>query len=294
MSSSSAEPAISVVVASVGPGVSLEPCLAAIERQRDGAEVLVFEPDRSSPDLRTRFDWASFNERPGSLVPELWREGIDAARGDIVALTISPMVPADDWLETMRRQLAARDVVAGAIDPGPRLRLSDWAEYFCRYARDLRPFEPHECLDLPGDNSAYRRELLVARRELFRDGFWEPVVNRALAADGVALWHDPALVVRQGRSAGVAAFTRQRLLHGRAYGSQRGARFGRGRNVAGVLGAPLVPVLMTARVVREVGSRRRYGLRLAAALPLVFWFNTAWAAGEAAGHLGTLRRRKAP
>src|SRR5204862_204722 len=77
-------------------------------------------------------------------------------------------------------------------------------------------------------------ELLDRTRELYRDGFWEPEVNRALRAEGVRLWHDPDVVVYQGRSAGFGSFFRQRLEHGRAYGRQRGVRFGAGRNAAGV------------------------------------------------------------
>ena len=59
-----------------------------------------------------------------------------------------------------------------------------------------------------------------------------------------ALWHDPEVVVFQGRSAGFGAFFHQRLEHGRAYGRQRGARFGAGRNAAGVALAVVVPFVL--------------------------------------------------
>ncbi len=286
---SAATPAVSVVIAATGPVESLEACLAALEAQRDGAEVLVCEAVRSPDLIRGRFPWASFLERAGALAPRLWSEGIEQATGTIVALTIGSVRPAADWLETIRDRHRRYDVVAGAIDPADDLRLADWAEYFCRYARDMRPFAPHECRNLPGDNSAYKRDLLVRRRELYADGFWEPEVNRALAADGIVLWHDPAVLVRHGRSRGAAAFSRQRLVHGRVYGRQRAARFSRARNAIGVVAAPVVPALMTKRVLSEVFRRRRHRLRALAALPLTFWFNLAWAAGEARGHLDALR-----
>ena len=250
----------------------MDACLAALAGQVDEAEVIV-------------------QERTGALVPELWRDGIDAARGAIVALTISPMRPASDWVARIRERLAENEVVAGAIDPGDGLRIVDWAEYFCRYARDMRPFDRRQSADIPGDNCAYRRELLERTRELFRDGFWEPEVNRALRADGVALWHDPDVVVYQGRSAGFGAFLRQRLVHGRAYGRQRGARFGTWRNAAGVSLAVVVPFVLVARTAGEVFSRRRFRGRFLAAVPVLLAFDAAWAAGEARGHLDTLRRR---
>jgi len=154
----------------------------------------------------------------------------------------------------------------------------------------MLPFDAHECPHLPGDNSAYRRDLLVGVRAEYRNGFWEPVVNRRLAQAGQTLWHTPALVVRQGRSSGMRAFMRQRLVHGRAHGRQRGAEFGFVRNVAGVLAAPLVPPLLTLRAVRAVLARRRLRVRMLAVLGLIFVFDIAWAAGEAAGHAQVLRR----
>jgi len=214
MPSSSAEPTLSIVVGSNGEG--LEVCLAALAPQVDGAEVLVCEPAPSPDELRDRFPFARFHVRPGALVPALWRDGIDASTGSIVALTISPMRPAPDWVETIRALGEREEVVAGAIDPAPDLRIADWAEYLCRYARDMLPFDGHQCLELPGDNAAYRRDALERTRPLYRDGFWEPEVNRRLRDEGARLWHTPELVVRQGRSAGARAFTRQRLAHGRA------------------------------------------------------------------------------
>ncbi|MDQ5820316.1 MAG: hypothetical protein M3540_02635, partial [Actinomycetota bacterium] len=264
---SSTDPPLSIIVASNGAPGALESCLGLLESQAGGAEVLVGEPSPSPDSLRERFPFARFFARPGALVPELWRDGIDASRGRIVALTISPMRPADDWVATIHAQHEHREVVAGALDPADDLRIGDWAEFFCRYSRDMLPFETHECLDLPGDNATYKRELLERTREVYRDGFWEPDVHRALRAEGVPLWHVPELVVRQGRSAGVAAFTRQRLLHGRAYGGQRGAHFGVVRNLLGIIAAPAVPALLTGRVGREVLAKRRLRGRLLAALP---------------------------
>ncbi len=225
------------------------------------------------------------------LVPEQWRDGIDGADGEIVCLTISAMRPGPGWLDTAWRLSRDADAVGGAIEPGDDLRLRDWAEYFCRYARDMLPFPARETVDFPGDNAVYRRDALAATRDVYRDGFWELEVNRALRDKGYRLWHSPELVVYQGRSAGFGAFMRQRLVHGRKYGRQRGARFSTARNVAGVPAAVVVPIVLLARTFREVFSRRRLRLRLVAATPMLLAYDIAWAAGEAAGHLDSLRSR---
>src|SRR5439155_6165942 len=193
-SSPSSHPSVSVVIGSNAPPESLEACLAALEPQVDGAvEVLVHEASPSTAALRERFSWARFEERPGALVPELWRDGIDAARGDVVALTIAQMRPSPDWIAQIGAQLDRFDAVGGAIEPGERLRATDWAEYFCRYARDMSPFTARESLDLPGDNAAYKRDLLERVRDEYRDGFWELEVHKRLGAAGPNLWHPPEL-----------------------------------------------------------------------------------------------------
>ncbi|MBI5105231.1 MAG: hypothetical protein HZB46_09665 [Solirubrobacterales bacterium] len=279
---------LTVVIGSTGTA-SPEACLAALEPQRDGAQVIVCEPAPSPPELRQRFRWAEWVLLEGALVPQLWTEGIRRSRGDVVALTISPMIPADDWLPSVRAAHRTRYVVAGAIEPGSDLRAADWAEYFARYSPDMLPFAPRENPDLPGDNASYDRRLLEDVADTWADGFWEPVVHRAMAARGASLWHSPSMVVRLGRSGGVRPFVRQRLHHGRAHGRQRGALFGRGRNAIGVLASPIVPLLLTARMLRTVQGRRRHRMAAIRALPLLLVFNVAWALGEARGHLDALR-----
>lgn len=287
---STSQPTVSVVIGSNAPPDRLAACLEALEPQRDGVEVLVQEGEASPAALRERFPWARFTVSPGRLVPEHWRDGIDAAGGEIVALTIAQMVPAPDWIETMRRLHAEHDVVGGAIEPGERLRLVDWGEYFCRYSRDLPPFPADDAVEPAGDNAAYKRALLEGIRETYREGFWEPVSHRRLESDGVVLWRDPTLVVRQGPSAGFGAFVRQRLEHGRRYGHQRGVHFSRTRNAIGVAAAPVVPALMTLRVLREVFAKRRYRMRALLALPAIVAYNAVWAYAEARGHADMLRR----
>lgn len=286
----SSGPGVSVVVASNGAVGAVERCLAALVPQlEDGDELIVCGAEPFPRDVRSRHPGARWHVRSGALVPLLWRDGIELATGELVALTISPMVPHAGWLASLRAPLAEADAVGGAVEPGPGLRLADRAECFCRYANDMPPFAGGPSLDLPGDNAGYRRARLVGVADSWSDGFWEPDVHAALAAKGAKLVREPAAVVVMGRSAGAAAFLRQRLAHGRAYGRSRGARFRVSRNVAGVVLAPAVPVLLALRTWQEARRRGR-GRQLAPALPLVALFDIAWAAGEALGHLDALRR----
>src|SRR5437016_5628886 len=111
-SSSSSQRSITVVIGSTSPPECIAACLGALESQRDGAQVLVCEATASGPDLRERFPWATFVERPAATVPELWRDGIDRSEGEIVALTIGCMQPAAEWLSTIRAEQRDHGVVA--------------------------------------------------------------------------------------------------------------------------------------------------------------------------------------
>lgn len=289
-STSSTEPELSVVVGSTGAPGALERCLAALEGQLDGVEVIVCGPD-AGPSVRERFPFVVWYPQEGALVPELWRDGIRASRGELVALTIAPMTPAADWVDSLRRVLKACDAVGGAIEPASRLGLVDGAEYLCRYGRDMLPFPPTASLDLAGDNAGYRRALLDEVADSWADGFWEPDVHRALAARGADLRHDPAVVVRMGPSAGFGAFVRQRLAHGRVFGRTRGSGAPAATNVVRIGLAALVPLVLLARTARQVFGRRRLRGRLLGSLPVLLVFDLAWAAGEALGHLDAVRRR---
>ena len=292
-SSSSCSPSLTVVIGSVAPPGRLCSCLEALEAQLDdGVEVRVHESSETPREIRQRFPWASYTTSPGNLVPHHWRDGIDAARGEIVALTIAQMIPAPNWIAEIRRRLGDGDVVGGAIDPAPGIGLVDWGEYFCRYARDMQPFRERETPDLASDNAAYRRSRLDAVSDAYRNGFWEQEVNRLLAAGGTPLRQTPELVVLLGRSAGFMAFAVQRWQHGQEYGRRRGGGFSAARAALGVVATPVVPLLMTWRVVRLVIGKRKHRARLVAALPLLLTFDAVWAAGEAGGYLHTLRRNR--
>jgi hypothetical protein len=63
------------------------------------------------------------------------------------------------------------------------------------------------------------------------------------------------------------------------------------RNLLLLLLTPLVAPLLLARVVSRIAKRPVYRGKLLPAFPWLVRFAMAWAAGEAAGYLSTLRHR---
>jgi hypothetical protein len=233
----------------------------------------------------------------GTLVPNLWSEGILRARGRRVALTTGQFVPQPDWLDHLWAADLDRWVgVGGAIDNDPAASARNWAIFFLRYSAFTPPLAAGETLEIAADNAVYDRAAVLERRDLLEEGFWEPSFHRRFRAAGRKLSLDPAMVVVHHGAITSQSFDRQRYLHGRAYGSERGERAGIGRNLLLLLASPLVPLVLLARIVSRIAKRPRYRGKLLIAFPWLVRFTLAWAIGEAAGYAATLfaRRSAAP
>jgi hypothetical protein len=284
-------PRLSIIVAVREHEASARACLDALAPQLGpGVEVIVVS-DSDTPGGPEVPAWARRCIRPGGLVPELWTAGLDAARGELVGLLVSTVVPDPDWVErTLELHAGGAAGVGGPIQPGTGLGAVDWAVYFTRYAAYELPLVEPEQLDVPGDNASYRAGVLGRYRDLYADGFWEPFVHQALRADGHELQVHPERITRFRSGARAGAFGKQRYAHGRHHGAMRSRGLGRPTILVASLTAPAVPLVMALRAARAVFGRRRHRLRFLAVAPLVWWFYCWWAAGELAGRLDVARR----
>ena len=286
------EPTVTVVIGSNAPPESLAACLEALEPQRDGVEVLVQEGRPSPADLRERFPWADFATAPDQLVPEHWRDGIDRASGEIVALTIAQMIPAPDWIATIRALHAEHEVVGGAIEPGRRPAPR-------RLGRVLLPLLARHAA-VPGAAATSSSPATTPPTSaVAARGHRGDVSGRLLGAGlapaaGGRRRRALARPLARGAAGALGRLRRVRPAAARArprYGHQRGVHFSRARNLIGVLAAPLVPVLMTLRVLRQVfGKGATAGERCSRSRVIVA-YNAVWAYAEALGHADMLRGR---
>ena len=224
-------------------------------------------------------------EDASQLVPQLWARGLARAKGDVVALTLSSMVPDRGWrraiLEAMTDGIGG---VGGAIEPAPVMSRLDWAIHLCRYSGYLLPFAERDVEDLPGDNAAYRREAITPLREAWADGFWETVVDARLRERGWRLRMTPRAALRQGASVGFLAFCRNRWRHGIASGRHRAAKFSAAGRIARALLFPAAAVAMLVRIGRLAKARGR-GENFRRSHHHLMIFLIVWTAGEAAGYL---------
>ena len=260
MSTSSTDVTLSVVVGSNGAPGSIEAFLDTLDPQLDDeVEVLVCEPAGSADDVRARYPAVRFLERPGALVPELWRDGIDAARGQLVALTISPMRPGaglgrDDAAARDRSRRRRRRDRSGERPPGSRLGrvlLPLCARHATVRATPSAGSPGRQRRVFDGRAHADPRRLsvrLLGARRASR-------ASRPLAAGFFTTRLSSS--IRGDRPASAPS---RASAHGTAGSTVTSA--GRGSAVrvtlVGVIGSPLVPFLMTFRVLREVTTKRRH------------------------------------
>ena len=281
-------PPISVVVASWRDTSGLAACLAALAEQADSeTDVVVVSSFELPADLVTRHPGYRFIVATDLLTPQLWARGMEAATGRIVAITTGHFTPALDWLARIRavhvrlRPAGVGGLIDGPRDGGPIA----WATYFLRYSSTFCHDREREVSDIPGDNASYDRAALDAHRDSMRAGFWEPDFHRLVRAEGGKLYIDPTIRVAQRGSFTFRAFCRQRLQHGRHFGSTRVFDKPLPIRLFRVLTVPLVPAVLLAKVTGRVLKSRRDLARFVTCLPALAGFILAWAAGEAWGYI---------
>src|SRR3972149_1792745 len=104
-------PDISVIVASKNGQETIEECLTSIEKQKENhlLEIIVVTDNSkngTSQIIKNRFPGVKLIEfsKP-ALIPELWSAGIEAASGEIIAITIAQCIPASNWVSKIIESL---------------------------------------------------------------------------------------------------------------------------------------------------------------------------------------------
>ncbi len=280
-------PELSVVIACDHSGHTLPRTLRSVAESLTGVAgevLLVYRGDEPPHGHTVAGENARYVTAPADAsVPVLWARGIKAATGEVVALTTGHFEVSRTWARAL-----LSEVRTGAVGASGPIRLEahtdvvSRAVYFTRYSSFMNPPEgpAHE---IPGDNAAYARSALVRHASTFARGFWEVEFHRRIRAEGGSLTFTNDASAQIGLSYRFGPFFRQRFHHGRHYGAYRVRHRTPRWRVAGV--APLVPLVLVARIfLRAV---RVPGTRIAAlsALPALIPFTIAWAAGEAIGAL---------
>lgn len=285
-------PKISVVVASKVGAPFIDQCLESLRAQAQAlsAEVVVVAGGEASyaAVLRARFPWSRVVHAPEvRKVPALRRVGVEQSSGEYVAIIEEHCSAKEDWLAQglaahARGRYAA---VGGPVADFDYDRLPDWAVYFMEYNSALPPWPAGETDHLHDVNIMYRRDALTAHAELLGEGYWPMTLHPTLLAEGSRFLSVPDMLVYHRGPFPFAYYLRQRYLFSRAFAGVRARNQGALKRCAYLVGGPLVPFFLLARMSLTVLRKRCRVGKFITALPLLGPALVVLVAGEWVGCL---------
>ncbi len=299
------DPELSIVIGLIsGKTPDLERCLAALDAQVDlpSHEVLVpwDAPCAGSLALQAKFPRTRFLELKGVDTSAaraggsrehhdtLRTLGLRAARGRHVVLTEDHAHAEPGWCAGLLAALADHPkagCVGGAVECGGKGLLA-FAVYLCDFGRYMNPLAEGPAWYVSDSNVCYRRSVLEEVAESWRGDYHETLVHGAIAARGHELRLTPRVVVWQTRTGlTLGEALRERWVWGRSYGGSRVAGAGLGKRLVYAAMTPLLPFVLTLRLLKGALGKRRFVARTLLAAPLLLLLSTVWASGELVGYL---------
>jgi len=214
--------------------------------------------------------------------------GIRAATAAIVVLTEDHSLPEPGWAESLiRAHTGGWAAVGPAVSNGNPRSLVSWANLLIEYNEWLDPAPGGEMHHLPGHNSSYKRDLLLAYGdELDRCLEAESVLHWDLRAKGHRLYLEPAAKTQHLNFSRFGSSVALRFHAGRLFAGMRRSTWGPARRLAYAAGSPLIPFVRLFRILRELRRPNRPRQLIPRLLPMFLPLLAADAAGEMTGYLG--------
>jgi glycosyltransferase involved in cell wall biosynthesis len=249
--------------------------------------------DRSEKLVRTEFPQTRYYRTAERLFPHEGRnQGVEKARGRILVFTDPDCVAEPDWLERLTAYHADGPVVVG----GAIRSLPGWwngAVQAAKYPWWLPEAKAGPRSEVPSGNCSMSREVWDTVQG-FRGEYFagDSEICWRIRAAGYPIWFEPRAVVTHLEHPPLVPFARERFRRGRDFGRMRvrERRWSRARCLAYLLGAPLIPGVMTWRSAR-CAVRGKYMRRWLSTFPVQVLGNSLWSAGEALVHGAALWKR---
>lgn len=213
--------------------------------------------------------------------------GVRAASAPIVLMTEDHSLPEPGWLDALLAAHRSGCAAAGpAVANGNPDSLLSWANLAIEYNEWLHPAAAGPVEHLPGHNSSYNRDILLAYGEALGD--WleaESVLHWDLRARGHALLLEARAVTSHHNFSLWRDSLSLRFDAGRQFAGMCRLRWSLARRVLYLGGAPLIPLVRAARICRQLLKPGRPARLLPALLPLCLFLLTVETAGAFLGYL---------
>lgn len=195
--------------------------------------------------------------------------GVRRARGRVVALTEDHCFPEPEWAEALLRAHEEDWAVVGPVmvNGNPGSMVSE-ADFVIGYGPWMAPMGPEEMSFLPGHNSCYRRDALMAlggRLERLLEA--ETVLHMEWVAQGRRMRVEPGARARHVNYSLWRSWVPVQVIAGRLFGGMRAATWPRRRQLFFAAASPLIPLVRLWRVAGEFRRPGRSYWRLARMAP---------------------------
>lgn len=282
---------LSVVVASLYSPTNLKNCLKSIFADKlDGIEIVVADCclKENTAEWIEKFPTVEFVEFPAKTsLSKLLGAGIARANGEIIAITDSSCIVANNWASLILQAHKANQspIIGGSVEISDKRSLTDWTAYFCDYAEFIPPVPNGLVSVVPGNNLSIKREILQNGTEFVEPEFWKTLWCRRLQSEGIELFSEPTISVSWHKTYKLIPFLVRRFHQGRCFA---GMRFGEetfSKRVFYAVGSVFLPFVFLFRIAATILQRKRFFGKFLLSLPMIFLAVVCWSIGETIGFL---------
>jgi hypothetical protein len=222
-----------------------------------------------------------------SETPLVRAAAVQATRAPLVVFAETHSYPRPGYVDALIRahREDRRAVVGPSMANANGDTLVSWVGLFMDYGAWVANDRRGLAKDVPGLNSAYKREALIE----FGDDLAEQLrasrlMHEELRRRGYELYLEPDAVCDHLNSSRLLWSVAEHFQSGRKFAGQRARRWRRGRRLLFAGGSPLIPAVRLRRILRDV---RRSGHRelLPRMLPSLTLVLVASAIGELVGYV---------
>ncbi|MDA0658076.1 MAG: Gfo/Idh/MocA family oxidoreductase [Planctomycetota bacterium] len=175
--------------------------------------------------------------------------GIEEARAEFAAMSEDHCYMNAVWAEALLKHHAEGADVVGPVmtnaNPGT---LVSWVAYFVAYGPWADVTEAERVGFLPGHNSSYRCQTVLAKGKKLRELMSsEVILHWALRDEGATLICEPAARCRHVNLTHLGTLAKAMYDHSRNFGALRGQSMSGVKKLMYVIASPIIPVLRTLR-----------------------------------------------
>ena len=256
-------PSLSVILTTPDDIQTIRKTLQHLQRQTiaDVIEMVIVAPIAAAiaPDdeMKTSFHaWKVVEAGEITSIGRANAAGIRQASADTVVLAEDHCFPDADWAENLVKAHAESwaAVGPGVRNANPRTSVS-WADLFIGYGPWLLPLAAREADFLPGHNTSYKRDILLAygsQLEAMMES--ETVLHWDLRAKGHRLYLQPAARVSHTNFSKWSSWIPVQYFNGRVFAGSRVRQMSFMKKLIYIGGSPLIPLVRLAKIAAPIRS----------------------------------------